>query len=231
MDRSISRVGAWAGVLSLIGILGYHLGLMAVAGQRASGTADAASIATYYRHPGIADFSVEGFLILITMLVFAVALRTTLSTTPWTRFLTSVALVAVSVELAVLMVQTALQAALVATARAGGDVTGLFRFWDVLYNSGAYTLEATWVVCFGLAARSTAGFPRWLPRFSVVTSALLAVNVTAIWIGIPDAATLPSSLFLAVWFGATSFGLLRTGAAAAAPASYAATASTPSPAG
>jgi hypothetical protein len=36
MDRSIARAGAWAGVIALVGIFGYHLTLMAVAGQRVS---------------------------------------------------------------------------------------------------------------------------------------------------------------------------------------------------
>ena len=111
--------------------------------------------------------------------------------------------------------EVAVQAALVATARSGGDAVGLFRFWDVLYNSGAYALEATWVAAFGLAMRQVAAFPRWLPRFSLVTAALLAINVSAIWVGIPDPATLPSALFLGIWFGAASFGLYRMATAPA----------------
>jgi hypothetical protein len=43
---------------------------------------------------------------------------------------------------------------------------------------------------------------------------LLAINISAIWIGIPDAATLPSAIFLGVWMGAASFGLWRAGAVA-----------------
>jgi hypothetical protein len=215
MDRSIGRVGAWAGVAALVGIFGYHLALMAIAGQRASGTTDAVAINAYYQHAGIAALSVEQFVTLIPMLVFVVALREQLSTAPWTRFLTTIALVAVTAEIAVLLSEVALQAALVATARSGGDAVGLFRFWDVLYNSGAYALEAVWVSAFGLAMRGVAGFPGWLPRFSFVTAALLAINITAIWVGIPDIATLPSAVFLGIWFGATSLGLHR---AAAMPA-------------
>src|SRR5438876_9302542 len=89
---------------------------------------------------------------------------------------------------------------------------GSVRLWDVLYNSGAYAFEATWVAAFGLAMRHVAGFPGWLPRFSLVTALLLAINISAIWIGIPDAATLPSALFLGIWFGAASFGLYRSAA-------------------
>lgn len=209
MDRSIARTGAWSGVVAVVGIFGYHLALMAIAGQRVSGTLDVAAITAYYRQPAIALLSLEQFLVIIPMTVFMVALRESLMTTPWTRFLATVALVAVTAELAVLLIEVAAQAALVAAARSGGELVGLFRFWDALYNSGAYALEATWVASFGLAMRNVAAFPRWLSRFSLVTAALLAINVSAIWVGIPDAATLPSAVFLGIWFGGASFGLNR----------------------
>jgi hypothetical protein len=217
MDRSIGRVGAWAGIVAVLGIFGYHLGLMAIAGQRVSGTIDPAAITAYYKQSGIAILSVEQFVTLIPMMVFVVALRERLSTTPWTRFLATIALVAVTAEIAALLSEIALQAALVATARSGGESVGLFRFWDVLYNSGAYALEAVWVSAFGLAMRHVTGFPSWLPRFSLLAAALLAINVSAIWVGIPDVATLPSALLLAIWFVAASLGLYRA-ATAAAPA-------------
>jgi hypothetical protein len=210
MDRSIARTGALAGVIALVGIVGYHLALMAIAGQRVSGTTDTAAIGAYYQRTEIAALSLEQFVVLVPMMVFFVALRERLSTTPWTRFLVNVALVAATAEISVIVAEIALQAALVATARSGGEIVGLFRFWDALYNSGAYALEATWVGAFGLAMRSVAGFPGWLPRLSFVTSALLAINVSAIWLGIPDAATLPSALFLGIWFAGASFGLARS---------------------
>jgi hypothetical protein len=210
MDRSIARAGAWGGVLAVVGIFGYHLALMAIAGQRVSGTTDAAAIEAFYQQPAIAALSVEEFVTLIPMMVFVVALRERLSTSPWTHFLATIALIAVTAEIAVILAEIAAQAALVATARSGGETVGLFRFWDVIYNSGAYALEATWVAAFGLAMRGIVGFPGWLPRFSFVTAALLAINISAIWIGIPDVATLPSAVFLAVWFVSASFGLYRT---------------------
>jgi hypothetical protein len=210
MDRSVARVGAWAGALALIGIFGYHLGLMILAGQRVSGTTDAATIAAFYRQPVIASLSVEQFVTLIPMMVFLVALRERLAVTPWTRFLATVGLVAVTAEVAVIVVEISAQAAIVTVAQAGGDTVGLFRFWDAVYNSGAYAFEATWVASFGLALRGVAGFPGWLPRFSWVTAALLAINISAIWIGIPDVATLPSAVCIGIWMGASAFGLGRS---------------------
>lgn len=215
MERSIARAGAWAGLVALVGIFGSHLALMAIAGQRVSGTTDVALITAYYQHPAIALLSVEQFLVLIPFAVFIVALRESVSTTPWTRFLATIGLAAAVAEFAVIMTVVAAQAALVTSVRSGGEVVGLFRFWDALYNSGAYALEATWVAAFGLAMRHVAAFPGWLFRFSLMTSALLAINVSAIWVGIPDAATLPSALLLGIWFGATSYGLYRLAGAPA----------------
>jgi hypothetical protein len=209
MDRSVARVGAWAGVISVIGIAGYHLGLMIVAGQRVSGTTDAVAITKYYRNEAIAAFGVELFLVVVPIFVFAVALRETMSTTSWARFLATIGLVALVTEMAVNLTGVAAQMSLVVIARSGGDVVPLFRFWDTLYNSGAYALEAGWVAAFGLAMRDVVGFPRWLTGFSLITAALLALNVFAIWVGVPDTATLPSALFLVIWFVSTSYGLSR----------------------
>jgi len=118
MDRSIARAGAWAGVIALVGIFGYHLTLMAVAGQRVSGTTDQVAISAYYQHQEIALLSVEQFVVVIPVLVFVVAVRETLANTPWTRFLGTIGLLAAVAEMAVIMTEVAAQAALVTTARA-----------------------------------------------------------------------------------------------------------------
>ena len=210
MGGTIARTGMFAGWLSLLGIFGYHMSLSILAGQRVSGTTDVASITAYYRQTIIAAASPVMFLVLVAMLVFAFALRETLAVaTPRARFLATLGLAFVIVEAPALLAQTALEAALVTVATAGGDVLGLFRFWDVLYNSGAYVLEAAWVASFGLAMRDVAAFPRWLPRFSYVLAGVLLVNMSAIWIGIPDVATLPGNMLLAVWFAGASVGLGR----------------------
>jgi hypothetical protein len=125
------------------------------------------------------------------------------------RLLTGVALVAMIAELPAIITETAAQAALVSAVQAGDPVSGLFRFWDVLYNSGVYVLEATWILAFGLAMRGVPAFPRFMRWLSPLTATLLAINVSAIWVGIPDAATLPSAVLLAAWLAGASFGLRR----------------------
>jgi hypothetical protein len=218
MDRSVARIGAWAGWISVLGILGYHLALVALAGQRVSGTLDQAAIRAYYGQSIVAVAGVEQFLVLVPVAIFAVALRQALADSPLRRLLTGVALVAIAAELPAIMAEIAAQAGLVAAVQAGEPVVGLFRFWDALYNSGVYVLEATWVLAFGLAMRGAPAFPGFMGWLSVVTAVLLGVNVFAIWVGIPDAATLASAFFLAAWLVGSSMGLQRASAPGRLPA-------------
>ncbi len=219
MERSVPRIGSWAGWISVIGILGYHLLLTALAGQRVSGTTDLEAVKAYYGQPIVAALGVEQFVIVIPVLVFGLVLRETLATNPWTRLLAGIGLGALVIELPVVLTEIAAQAGLVAAVQAGEPVGGLFRFWDALYNSGLYAIEATWVLGFGLAMRQHAAFPRAMRWLTPVTALLLAINVSAIWIGIPDAATLPSALFIALWLAGASLGLGRVAASAPRAAS------------
>jgi len=213
MERSVPRIGSLAGWIGLVGILGYHVALTIAAGTRISGTLDAAAIRAYYGHSIVALAGVEQFLVLVPVAIFAVALRQVLADSPMRRLLTGVALVAVVAELPAILTAIAAEAALVAAVQAQESVVGLFRFWDALYNSGVYVLEATWVLAFGLAMRGVPAFPGFMSWFSPLAALLLGINVLAIWVGIPDAATLPSSLLFAIWLGGASLGLGRATAA------------------
>lgn len=209
MERVVPRIGAWAGWIAVIGIAGYHLALMILAGQRVSGTPDAQAIRAFYGQPIVGVLGVSQFIVVIPFLVFAVALRETLARSPQTRLLVGVALLAAVAEVPIVLTEIAAQAALVTAVEAGEDVVGLFRFWDALYNSGLYGLEATWVLGFGLAMRGMTAFPRSMPWLSVLAGVLLGINVFAIWVGIPDAATLPSAVAISAWIAGASVGLRR----------------------
>ena len=213
MDMAnVARIGAYAGWVSVIGIFLHNIGLMAIVGQRVSGTTDVAAIQEYYRHTIIAPASIAPFVVMIAVLVFTLALREILGALPGARFLANLGLLLAVAEVPVILTESSLQAALVTTATNGGDVLPLFRFWDVLYNSAAYALEAGWLAAFGLAMREARGFPRWLPRFSLVVAALQLVNMSAIWVGIPDSLTLVGNLAFGAWFVGASIGLGRVGA-------------------
>ena len=209
MDPRIARVGSAAGWVSLAAIFVYHIGLSILVGQRFSGTIDSAAIEAYYRNGIIAPASIAPFLAVVPIAIFALALREALGVTPRARFLASVALIFVVAEVPGLLVQGALEATLVTIVSRGGDVVPLFRFWDVLYNSALYVLEAGWVAAFGMAMSGNPAFPRWLPRFSFAVAALQLINMTAIWVGIPDQLTLIGNLAFGIWIGAASFGLGR----------------------
>lgn len=209
MDARIARLGSVAGWVSVAMIFGYHVGLTILAGERVSGTTDAAAIEAYYRNGVIAPASILAFVAVVPIAVFVFALRESLSVSPGSRFLATLAVIFVVVELPGIIAQGALQATLVTTVSRGGDIVPLFRFWDVLYNSGLYVLEAGWIAAFGLAMNESPAFPRWLPRFSLAVATLMLVNMTAIWVGIPDQATLVGNVGFAVWFGASSVGLGR----------------------
>ena len=209
---NVARIGAYAGWVSVVGIFAYHIGLTAIVGQRVSGTTDVAAIQTYYQHAVIAPASIAPFVVMVAVLVFALAMREVLGALPGGRFLANLGLLLAVAEIPVILTASSLESALVTTATSGGDVLPLFRFWDVLYNSAAYVLEAGWVGAFGLAMREAAGFPRWLPRLSLVVAALQLVNMSAIWVGIPDALTLVGNVFFAIFFVGASIGLGRLAA-------------------
>jgi hypothetical protein len=216
MERSVPRIGAWAGIIAVTGIVGYHLALMIIAGQRVSGTTDTKAIATFYGQSAVGVLGVSQFLVVIAFLVFAVALRDTLvdeaNESSTIQLLTGIALAAAMVEVPIVVTEIAAQAALVTAVQLGEGVGGLFRFWDALYNSGLYGVEATWILAFGLAMRGARPFPRFMSWLSPLAALLLTVNVFAIWVGIPDAATLPSAVAIAAWLIGASIGLRRISA-------------------
>jgi hypothetical protein len=57
--------------------------------------------------------------------------------------------------------------------------------------------------------RDAAAVPAFIRWLSPLTALLLGINVFAIWVGIPDAATLPSAFLLALWLAGASLGLGR----------------------
>src|SRR5713226_4105848 len=90
VSNSVARAGAWAGVISVIGIFAYHMGLMALAGPRVSGIADGVAIRAYYSHAVIAPAGLLAAFALLPMAVFVLALREALA--PASRFLASLGL-------------------------------------------------------------------------------------------------------------------------------------------
>jgi hypothetical protein len=144
---------------------------------------------------------------MLAFLPFATALRGALSVDDRSRFLATAGF-AFAVAVAPLYVaKSAIAATLVTLAGGGADVVPLFRFWDLLYNGGIYVLEAGWILGFGLAAAGSSAFPRWFAALTILTGVLQLGNMTALFVGIPDTATLPGNVALAIWLGTASYGL------------------------
>lgn len=217
MDRSVPRVGAWAGWIAVVMILGYHLSLIAVAGPRVSGTDDIAAVRAYYAHTAIAPLGLVQFLSLVAVLTYAASLVVSLGTSPWLRFLTLLGLAAVVAEIAIIAVITGIQAGLVFAVQLGEPIGALFRAWDAAYMSGGDALEATWVLAFGIAMASNAAFPRYLRWLAPLTALLLALKAFAIWVGFPDQATLPAAILFAVVMASGALGLGRMARSASGP--------------
>lgn len=209
MASPVARIGALAGWIGLLGIFGYHLVLQGLFGPRVSGTLNPAAVNEFYRHDAIAWLGVEQFVVVVPMLVFVVALREVLGSWPTARFWATVALGLAIAEVALIITEISAQSAVVAAVASGADPIPLFRFWDVLYNSGVYVLEASLLLAFGLAFRAASVFPGWLTGLSFVAGVAVAVNVVAIWVGIPDPATLPANVLFGAWFAGTSLALGR----------------------
>ena len=75
MESRVPRIGAWAGFIAVAGIVGYHVALTVLAGQRVSGTTDVDAIGAYYGQAAVAILGVSQFLVVVPFLVLAQALR------------------------------------------------------------------------------------------------------------------------------------------------------------
>src|ERR1051325_2239150 len=192
-------VSAFAGLIAvalvlLCGIVGPQI----VAGTRVSGTEDASLIRAYYAHASLSLlqaglFPAAGAILLLAVGLHAAASRGQPS---------ALANIGLAFAIAIVpgyLLSAALQAALVSTASSGGDLLPFFRLWDVFYNSALYTLEAAYVVAFSLALTHASAFPRWFRIFGIGVGLLQAVNVSALWIGLPDAATTPGNVGMLAW--------------------------------
>lgn len=204
------RIGAIAGWLSLAGILTFSvIGPMVIAGPRVSGTLDAGTIQPYFRHQALAPFSAGEFLIMLAFVPFVLALRQALSPDDRARFLSQVGLAFALIAAPLYLVDGAIHATLVTVATSGGDLLPLFRFWDILYNSATYLAEAGYAFAFARAMRDVRAFPRWMPWWGVIVGALQLVNMSALFVGIPDNLTLIGNLAFMLWFVGASIGLTR----------------------
>jgi hypothetical protein len=206
----VARIGAVTGWLTLASVLLFSvIGPQIIAGQRVSGVLEPAAIQAYYRHAALAPFSAAGFVIILFLLPFVLALRQSLASNERARFFSTLGLLFAIAAVPLYLASNTLQATLVAIAAGGGDIVPMFRLWDVLYNGAAYVLEAGYAAAFAIAMRDTPEFPRWMPVYGLVVALLQLVNASALFTGIPDMVTLVGNLAFMGWFIGASIGLSR----------------------
>ncbi|MCA1813243.1 MAG: hypothetical protein LC624_04745, partial [Halobacteriales archaeon] len=140
---------------------------------------------------------------------FAACLREVLGATPRGRFLAGLAFAAVLIEVALLLVQTSLAAAMTALAPTAQPILPLFRSWDLLYNGAADGVEMVWLGLFGLAAVKVAGFPRWFPAFTLAAAALHVPLVFGVLLGLGNAPHLLLYLPSIAWWPIVIVSLAR----------------------
>ena len=215
---SPSRVGSYAGWVTLAGVLAFEVfGPLTAAGQRVTGTSDAATIAGYYRNSGLLPLALGAFLIMPPFVALIVSLRRSLVEQGANAIVAEVGFAIALVAVPLLVAKTALQMALVRVVETGADPVALFVSWDYLYNSGVYVIEGSYIAAFSLAMRGTVGYPGWLSGLGFVTAALQLVNMTALVVELPDAATLPGNISFAIWLGGIAVVLGRMSRPAPGP--------------
>lgn len=194
---------AFAGILAVVLVVSFSIvGPQLVAGPRVSGTEDTALVRAYYSHPVLAKLQAAVLPAAIAVLVLAAGLHAVAPR----RTLATLGLALTAAIVPGYLLSASLQAALVTVAGAGGDVLPLFRLWDVYYNSALYTMEAAYVIAFTLSLAGV--FPRWFQPLGLIVGALQAANVCALWIGLPDAATILGNIGMLSWLLVASLLLL-----------------------
>lgn len=203
------RISAIAGFVAVALVLACGIiGPQIVAGPRVSGTENVATIRAYYSHSALASLQAGILPAAAAILVLAGGLHAVASGSA--RQTANLGLAFTAAIVPGYLLAASLQAALVTTANSGGDVLPLFRLWDVFYNSALYTLEAAYVLSFSIALTQSKAFPRWFAIFGWIVGLLQALNTMALWIGVPDAGTVPGNVGMLAWLLTASILLLRT---------------------
>lgn len=207
---STARVGSIAGWLTLVAILVSEVVLPSLlTGLPVSGTTDRSAVETYYAHQALLPLGLVALVTIIGFVVFVAALRDVLARRDGAAFWANTGFALATIAAALLLVRTAIQMALVRGVAAGSDVMPTFFAWDFTYNAAVYALEASYPLAFALAMAAWPGTPRWLVGLAGAVAVLQALNMTALVVGLPFAATIPGTIAFAIWFAVTAWQLGR----------------------
>jgi hypothetical protein len=207
---STARVGSIAGWLTLAAILVIEVVLPSVlTGLPVSGTTDRAVVTAYYGQAALLPLGLLALVTIVGFVIFVAALRDVLARRDGATFWANTGFGLALIAAALLLVRTAIQMALVRGVAAGSDVMPTFFAWDFTYNAAVYAMEASYPLAFALAMATWPGTPRWLVPLAGTVAVLQLLNMTALVVGLPFAATIPGTLGFVIWFGVTAWQLGR----------------------
>jgi hypothetical protein len=222
MERmTYARLAGIVLLLTVLSILVLHVGPGFVAGQRVTGTSDAAAIAAFYAHPSsLLPFWWQGGLSVLGIILFAVLFRRyilTFSPSPATGaladFATGVAVAATPLYL----LDAGLQSAMVQLVSAGEAgrpaLLGVFAAWDWIYNSFTYFFEVGYMAAWAVVAWRTSALPRWIAVVGGVTALGHLFNSQVLMSHLSDDLTLIPTAFFFLWFIGAGVYLARGGRA------------------
>jgi hypothetical protein len=216
------RVGAVAGWLGLIGVVGGLIVIpAAIAGQPPTSATDPMAVRAYFAHPQLGfQFGLVNGYIAVAFVAFGLGLRTVLRSgaDDRTRTFADIGFGLVLVTIPLYLLSGALGAALVDGAgRATAEFPTIFRLYDVLYDGLADVLEGAWIGAFSLAMLGGT-MPRWIGWLGVVVGLSRWIKAFGPFVALPDAVAAIGGLIFLAWFVATVVALTRAALSSTAAA-------------
>jgi hypothetical protein len=213
MSPFIVRLGAVAGWLGLVGVIGGLIVIPAViAGQPPSSTSDLSAIRAYFGHAQLAvQFGLVNGYIAVAFVTFGLGLRAAIRSgaDSRSRALADIGLGLVVVTIPLYLASGALGATLVDVAGRGGtELATIFRLYDVTYDGLADVLEGAWIGAFSLALLNGT-LPRWIGWLGVVVGVSRWIKAFGPFVAMPDLVPTIGGLLFLVWFVAIVAALTR----------------------
>ena len=213
MSPFVVRIGAVAGWLGLIGVVGGLIVIPAViAGQPPTSSTDLSAVRAYFGHAQLAlQFGLVNGFIALAFVTFGLGLRAAIRSVADDRShaFADIGLGLIVVTLPLYLISGALGATLVDVAgRGAAELPTLFRLYDVTYDGLADVLEGGWIGAFSLAMLN-GPLPRWIGLLGIVLGLSRWIKALAPFVALPDAITAVSGLLFLAWFVAIVVALTR----------------------
>jgi hypothetical protein len=227
LDNSARTIGGVAGIALVVTIFLNEYIPLTIAGTLFSGTLDAQAVLQHYNHPTLVwVFWFVGLAAALFFPLFIFSLYRTLkdaAKTPITEFLVTTGIAVAMLEVFFVLLQATLQWTLISLSgqyysasdvvsqkALAATVLGLFRFWDLSYNTIAFWTQVVWVSFLSIVILKTTVLPRWLGWLGIPAGLLSVLNTLAIPLSFSAGPLiLPGNFAFGAWILASSLVLLR----------------------